>query len=355
MFARIAEILAAVKHPYNFQTLKNIEFTRMSNGAIKYSTGNNVVLFHVKIEGEEYAMRCYKLPKPYLRELYDESYLHNELDVGEHLTTKLIDIVLCRWVEGCSLAIVAKSGDKEMFRSLATKFDQLALSLINEEWAHGDLSPDNIIVDNDGELHLIDLDARYTPQLKGMTSSELGTPAYQSPNRDINDFNSRIDDFSIVIISSSLHALSIEPDLNTKFPFLDGLLLNGAKVVDEGYETMNYVLELFAMNGYFRQYRALKALRFNRITIDNLPDLLLYKELSNCNLELFISWGLCGYCDAQSGEVIIQPLYDEAFEFRGDYALVRLSRWWFYIDKSGRAVEHCGEWRCGKPAKRRAQ
>ncbi|MFI3289717.1 MAG: WG repeat-containing protein [Rikenellaceae bacterium] len=355
MFALIGDILEAVREPNSFRTLQDLEFVRLPNGALNYSTGNNAVVFSIRIDGHKYAMRCYRRTKPYLRELYGEMYLPEELNVGGFFHPKYIDVVLCDWVEGRSLAQVVEGCNRDEIRELANSFDRLALSLIDADWAHGDLSPDNIIVDEDGELHLIDLDARYTPELEGCESSELGTRAYQSKLRTSHDFHARIDDFSIVIISTSLHALSIDPNLRDEFPFLDGLLINGERVEDERYEVMNQVLELFARSGYFAQYRALKSLRFNRLVIDILPDLLRTNNLITSDLELFISWGICGYCDSASGEVIIPPLFDEAFEFRGDYALVKVQRWWFYIDKSGRAIESCGEWQDGKPSKKRPQ
>ncbi len=353
MFALIGDILEAVREPNNFRTLRDLEFIRLTNGALKYSTGNNAVVFSVRIDGHKYAMRCYRRTKPYLKELYGEKYLPGELNVGGFFQPKYIDVVLCDWIEGRSLAQEVESCNIEEIRELAFAFDRLALSLIDADWAHGDLSPDNIIVGDDGELHLIDLDARYTPELEGCESSELGTRAYQSKLRTSRDFHLRIDDFSIVIISASLHALSLEPNLRDEFPFLDGVLINGERVADERYEVMNRVLELFARSGYFRQYRALKSLRLNRLVIDVLPDLLRVNDILSDTLELFIVWGVCGYCDSESGEVIIPPLFDEAFEFRGDYALVRLLKWWFYIDKSGRVVESCGEWQEGKPPKNR--
>lgn len=351
MFVLIGDILDAVRESYNLQTLVGVEFMRSSNGSFEYSTGNNAVVFRVVIEGRQYAMRCYRRTKPYLKELYAQMYLPNELQVGNVLNPRYVDVVLTEWIEGVSLAKLVKSCSREQFRDLAIAFDRLALSLVNSDWAHGDLSPDNIIVDDGGDLHLIDLDARYIPELKGFESYELGTQAYQSKLRTSRDFHSRIDDFSIVIISASLHALSVEPTLSAEFSFSDGLLLDGERVADMDYEPTNRVLELFAKSGYFTQYRALKSLQSNQLVIDNLPQLLSRNSLYNGDLEMFIDWGLCGYSALEGGEVVIPPLFDEAFEFRGEYALVRVARWWFYIDKSGCAVESCGECQGRKPSK----
>ncbi len=351
MFALISDILAATRSMnLNLQTIRGVELL-----STECMAGNNVVVVKVAINDHHYAMRCYRRKKPYLKELYKEAYFQDELNVGGALSPRYIDVVLCEWVDGHSLAKdVAEAiaiGDTLRLDELAKRFDRLALRLIDAEWAHGDLTPNNIIVDKNGDLHLIDLDACYIPELKGCKSCELGTQAYQSPFRTVHDFHSRIDDFSIAIISTSLHALTLDPTLKSRFPFMDGLLFDGQKIGDDKYDVAEALHSLFCQNGCFREYRILKWLTINTLVIDSLPDLLGETNIVNRPLELFINWGICGYCDGESGEVVIPPLYDEAFEFRGDFALVRVDRWWFYIDKSGAAVECCGEWLSGKPPK----
>ncbi len=358
----IEDILQAMQHPRrNLVRLNDLEIVHGAFGNKDYAIGNNVVIFHVLWRGGSYAMRCYRRRKPYLKELYNDSYLPKELNVGKGCIDRMVDVVLCDWVEGSSLSRCVEKAiqmsDHKRLSELAKAFDRMALSLIEADWAHGDLSPDNIIVDRCGELHLIDLDARYIPELKGCESGELGTSAYQ-PIRTKEDFGARMDDFSIAVISTSLHALSLDPTLKSKFPFMDGLLFDGKKINDKRYEVINYLQDLFCREGYFSHYRIMKLLKLSTLEINYLPDLLrvnVDSEARDIELELFIEWGICGYYDRGSGEVIIPPLYDEAFEFRGDFALVRLDRWWFYIDKSGRAVESCGECRERKPSKIRMQ
>lgn len=358
----ISDVLQAMRQVRsNLQTIQGLEIVDGAFGACSYAIGNNVVVFRVLWQGRDCSMRCYRRRKLYLKELYGERYFPDELNVGSGSVDRMVDVVLCDWVEGRSLSRCVEEAlrdlDRERLRELAMAFDRMALSLIEADWAHGDLSPDNIIVDRCGELHLIDLDARYIPELKGCESEELGTSAYQ-PIRSKDDFGARMDDFSIAVISTSLHALSLDPTLKSKFPFMDGLLFDGKKVNDKRYEVINSLLELFCREGYFSHYRLMKLLKLGTLEINYLPDLLrvnVNSEVRDIELELFIEWGICGYYDSGSGEVTIPPLYDEAFEFRGDFALVRLDRWWFYIDKSGRVVESCGECRERKPSKIRMQ
>ena len=54
----------------------------------------------------------------------------------------------------------------------------MAAALTADDWAHGDLKPENIVADNRGRLHLIDFDAMFLPAFAGRHSPELGTAAY---------------------------------------------------------------------------------------------------------------------------------------------------------------------------------
>lgn len=352
----ISDVLQAMRYVRcNLRNINELEVVKGAFGGCDYAIGNNVVVFRVVWQGADYSMRCYRRSKPYLRELYGERYFPNELSVGGVYSSRMVDVVMCDWVDGSSLSKCVdealQNSDYKRVSDLAKAFDKMVLELVEADWAHGDLSPDNIVVDQNCELHLIDLDARYIPELKGCESRELGTSAYQPRSRTSRDFHSRIDDFSIAVISISLHALSLDPNLRSKFPFVDGLLFDGQRVEDSHYAIMDHLKNLFLERGYFRCYQLLKLLRLGNLKIDSLSDILMVNEVSDKRLELFIEWGLCGYCECESGEVIIPPLYDEAFEFRGDFALVRLENLWFYIDKSGTAVEHCGECGARKPPK----
>lgn len=52
----------------------------------------------------------------------------------------------------------------------------------------------------------------FLPVFAGEKSPELGTAAYQHPGRTAEDFDASIDDYSIATISTTLHALALEPD-----------------------------------------------------------------------------------------------------------------------------------------------
>lgn len=71
----------------------------------------------------------------------------------------------------------------------------------------------------------------FLPVFAGEKSPELGTAAYQHPGRTAEDFDASIDDYSIATISTTLHALALEPGLLARYNRGEGLLLSPRKIV----------------------------------------------------------------------------------------------------------------------------
>ncbi len=64
----------------------------------------------------------------------------------------------------------APDGDREQLAALAAAFDRLALAMVTDDRAHGDLKPGTLIVDPAGRLHPIDHDATFLPAFAGAES-----------------------------------------------------------------------------------------------------------------------------------------------------------------------------------------
>ena len=143
----------------------------------------------------------------------------------------------------------AGSGDKAHLSNLARQFDRLALELLESDWAHGDLKPENILLDESGTLRPVDFDAMFLPVFAGEKSPELGTAAYQHPGRTAEDFDASIDDYSIATISTTLHALALEPGLLARYNRGEGLLLSPRKIVRHGCAAHAECLALFEKGG----------------------------------------------------------------------------------------------------------
>lgn len=238
-------------------TLGGCEIERDAYNSLKVRTGNSAAVFKIFIDGQPYALRCPIKEVLWQHEKYEyisraalqTSYLPSvqllpcELLLFDHLgEAHYHDLVITQWVEGQTLDQTIRSAqfpDHNIdFRSLAQKFDALAVDLLSQPWAHGDLKPENIVVDKQGDLKLIDFDAVFIPSLAGHSTNEIGTPLYQHPLRGVEMYDRNIDDYSIAVISSLLHTLAGESPLpeheamlSSPTPHLPNLmsLLQGAK------------------------------------------------------------------------------------------------------------------------------
>ena len=217
------------------KTLGGMEVCRDSRGRMCYTVGNSAIVFRVRHEGHIRSLRCYMHPPRHLAEIYGERLLPQELYLYDSPRSGVwVDVVLGDWIEGATLheavAEAAAAEDATRLGQLAAAFDRLAARLTSDDWAHGDLKPENIVVDSSGRLHLIDLDAMYLPAFAGEASPELGTAAFQHPARTIRDFNASLDDYPAALISTALHALALDPTLYVRYPDADGLLFSPQQI-----------------------------------------------------------------------------------------------------------------------------
>ncbi len=121
-------------------------------------------------------------------------------------------VLLMDWVEGVNLDQYLRRhlGDEDSLRMLACQFSKLAMWLMPQPFAHGDVKPDNIMVRSDGSLVLIDYDGMYVPAMKGQRARELGSPDFRHPSRTEADFDEHVDDFSLASILLSLRAIAAD-------------------------------------------------------------------------------------------------------------------------------------------------
>ncbi len=382
--SEIVDAARAVDFAERLRTLSEVEVMVDQSGEPIYFTGNSVVILRIKLRGEERTMRCYRAENPNLRAIYGENYHPKELNIARE-GEKRVDIVICDWVDGVSLdtairrvmgetkgrTIASRSdyhdcGDHNL-RKLSIAFDQMASELLRKEWAHGDISPDNIIVGSDGTMQLIDLDTAYTPALAGQKSLSLGTPQFQSPLRTLDHFDKSIDDFSLMLISLSLRALSEDVWLHKRYFSIDNLLLNGQEVCKKDGEQMQDVMRLMAAKGLFAHYRMAKMLYLRKIRAKHLTSIFDF-ALMESSRERFMSeeeladakqsrerlekreigiyklfndeHGAEGYFDEDSNEILIPALFDSALNFEhNNLAEVTIGEYSYLIDKCGTIVE----------------
>ena len=244
----ISEYVEAVRNAEdNFDKLRNLRPVTDGNGNPVMTSGNFAVVFKMRDEKNDklYAVKCFLKDQPNRAENYrmiaEEpefvsssfltkfQYLDNELFVdsanadGEEFPVLLMD-----WVEGTNLDqyIHQHLHDSYQLHLLAYQFSRLALWLMPQPFAHGDLKPDNIMVREDGTLVLIDYDGMFVPAMKGQKSREMGSPDFRHPARTEGTFNEHIDDFSLASILLSLRVIAEEPALLEKYGATDRLLFS---------------------------------------------------------------------------------------------------------------------------------
>jgi hypothetical protein len=197
----------------------------------------------------------------------------------------------------------------------------------------------------------VDFDAMFLPVFAGEKSPELGTAAYQHPGRTAEDFDASIDDYSIATISTTLHALALEPGLLARYNRGEGLLLSPRKIVRHGCAAHAECLALFEKAGDAVRYRIARLLESPLMRLPNLKPLVRYAvcgpETPADRGELFVRDGLWGF---KIGErELIPPIYDAGFDFTEGLAAVRTGRCWHFIDPTGAVAIDCSDCNAVKP------
>ena len=244
----ISEYVEAVRNAEdNFDKLRNLRPVTDGNGNPVMTSGNFAVVFKMRDEKKDklYAVKCFLKDQPNRAENYrmiaEElefvsssfltkfQYLDNELFVDSaNADGDEFPVLLMDWVEGTNLDQYIRQHlhDSYQLHLLAYQFSRLALWLMPQPFAHGDLKPDNIMVREDGTLVLIDYDGMFVPAMKGQKAREMGSPDFRHPARTEETFNEHIDDFSLASILLSLRVIAEEPALLEKFGAADRLLFS---------------------------------------------------------------------------------------------------------------------------------
>ena len=243
----ISEYIEAIKSAEdNFKELINLRPVLGDDGLPVMSAGGFSVVFKMKDEqsGKFNAVKCFTKEQEGRNESYkliaDEleyvssnylipiKYYENELFVDTNNSDKdEFPVLLMDWVEGKTLDVYIKENINEQYalEMLAYQFNKMATWLITQPFAHGDLKPDNILVKEKGQIVLVDYDGMYVPAMKGQKAKEIGSPDFRHPLRTEDDFNERMDDFSLSCIALSLKAISIDSSLMLGSNNGNGLLL----------------------------------------------------------------------------------------------------------------------------------
>lgn len=265
-------------------------------------------------------------------------------------------VLLMEWIEGQTMGQFVRDAcartDRAALHKLAYAFDQMALWLLANPFAHGDLKHDNILIRPNGVPALVDYDGLFFPVFTDLQALELGTPDYQHPKRTAHHYGLYLDDFSLLVISLSLYTLSHRPDLYATHNTGENLLLTlsdfeqprrsqllstlqemEATPVRQRLALLDYALVLSPQSlpglevllrdkvGHFTTLQTL--------TRPSLPDLIPYRKGDK--------WGFCD----RNKKIVIECVYDEVEPFSEGLAGVKYNNKWGFIGKEGNLVIAC--------------
>lgn len=242
----ISEYIEAIRFAEdNFATLTNLRPVLEENGNPVMSSGNFAVVFKMEdIEtGEFKAVKCFTRDQEGRKDAYKAisqsiaslkskyftyiKYLEFELYVESKSTDETeFPVLLMDWVEGLTLDKYIDEYKENSFvlHDLCVAFSEMSKWLVDQNIAHGDLKPDNIIIRPTGEIVLIDYDGMYTHSMAGKDARELGSVNYRLPSRSIHDFNRHIDDLPLAAICLSLKVISVIFDILNKNNYSENFL-----------------------------------------------------------------------------------------------------------------------------------
>jgi uncharacterized protein (TIGR02145 family) len=222
-----------------FATCENLSPVKDIYGDIFRIAGGFAVVFKMQDHqtGKHYALKCFHRPKhqliasyrlisEYLKNynspyLVPYRFLEKEVWVSNEMTDENeFPVVLMDWVAGKTLREELKTAvanhDIPLLQTLSARFDELAIWLLAQPFAHTDLKTENILVTPEKKLVLVDYDGIFVPAMQGQTAREEGTPGYCHPRRTDSNFNQHSDDFTILLIALSLRILVKNPRIYTE-------------------------------------------------------------------------------------------------------------------------------------------
>lgn len=222
--------------------LKGGEAAQDMLGLPRVMSGNFASVYELKTSGARYAIRCFVRQVSGQQGRYARLSQHLNSVTLEYLVPfeymlkgilikgEWFPMVKMQWVEGVPLNtwVDQHVNDPAALTKMAADWRVMMGKLVHLKLAHGDLQHGNIMVTPNDELRLVDYDGMYAPVFGRGRAPELGHINFQHPRRTSDFYQEDLDNFSALVIYTSLRALAVEPELWQKFYTVDNLLLVSA-------------------------------------------------------------------------------------------------------------------------------
>ncbi len=228
-----SDYIAAVSVEHNIlvPALKG-GYVLQDKGQIVNYTGAFCIVFPYIVDNKKYAIRCWRCLDTDLKERitrkaeiiseelsklnlpYFLKYAYHENGINTSKGRQ--PLVVMDWTDNGKLKdyIANHINEPDTLRRLSESFMQMVKKLHDNNISHGDLQPNNILVNKNGQLLLIDYDTLYLPKLEGERDNIGGLPEFQHKARFSNRLlTPKADYFSELVIYISLRSLSKFPSL----------------------------------------------------------------------------------------------------------------------------------------------
>ena len=230
-FPAAGDYYKAVQAPARVFTVPELQSAQFVWDALgpTLARGSSAVVFQATVAGSPRAVRCYIRNDASSRDRYSalSAYLASHdlspyvsgttwLDSAIRVKGETWPVLQMGWIDGRTLNeyvdFLVAGGNIAALATLAARWREMIALLQESDFAHGDLQHGNVLVDQDGQLRLVDFDGVWIPQLAGAAPpTEYGHPNYQRPG--LHQWGRWLDTFSALVIYLSLVALSKDPAL----------------------------------------------------------------------------------------------------------------------------------------------
>ncbi len=230
----VTDFTGAIQRPsscFDDSALRSGKVKENRKGLPLMWSGGFATVYQISGSSGDHAVRCFTNQVKDQQQRYARlsNYLRREkppgfvgfkyLPNGIAVKGERYPIVKMDWVNGLTLDQYVENNlnHPDTLKRIAGKWLETATELQQRDIAHNDLQHGNVMVLQDGSIHLVDYDGIFLPYFRGSPSPELGHLHYQHPRRTANDYDGWVDNFPALVIYLSLLALSSKPGLWQRF------------------------------------------------------------------------------------------------------------------------------------------
>lgn len=228
------DIITAIKNSDNFLRVPKLQGAKPrlnKNGSPFAFVGGFNMVFQLEHQNKKWAFRVwhvsmgehtnrYRKISKYLSEkklTYFADFIYEEK--GILVNGNLLDTIRMEWLEGKLLKeyLEENLGNKNKLTKLVNDFLEMCKTLRENKISHGDLQEGNILIDQNGNIKLVDYDSICIPEIEGQKELVTGLKGYQHPSRfKAGKASLKADYFSELVIYLSILALSENSNLWNK-------------------------------------------------------------------------------------------------------------------------------------------